>query len=466
MKLLFVIANTRLTGGNKILFELINRLVEIGHFVDVAFYYTPGQQPDWLTLNGSIILAQPWKTILQQPYEYVILSHAFLMPVILPDIGDTCPVYFSQAYEGFCYGDTYEELMEESPVLQSILQIPIPMISVSQSLQQLLQNRAGRESFYLPLAIDKSRFYPRRRTSSVEPKRILMVGSYLEPVKGMSVGFKALKHLQSNFEIQLVLITQEYARRDLLTTLPYPVEIHDNPPQESIPDIYASVHAYCCPSFYETFPLPPLEAFACGVPVVSTCNDGVMNYAEPGINLLLAQCNDSLDLARQLKQVLLDESLAERLRQGGFKTIEGDYNWSATVERFIEILQVDIPTVYSTRLAPDTARLIQLQHEMEQEGIFTPYTVQQQYQACYKTFEVWADQMMRQPRSLSPSNSCWLELQWICDRLKSLLVNEQAQYYLQVKSLYDLCRFLWHIREEAQFTQYLTQLRQQYKAMP
>jgi glycosyltransferase involved in cell wall biosynthesis len=41
-------------------------------------------------------------------------------------------------------------------------------------------------------------------------------------------------------------------------------------PQEDLPEVYSRAKAFVFPSFYEGFGFPPLEAMACGVPVVST----------------------------------------------------------------------------------------------------------------------------------------------------------------------------------------------------
>ena len=49
---------------------------------------------------------------------------------------------------------------------------------------------------------------------------------------------------------------------------------------EQMPDFYKSLDVYVCTSFIEGIPLPPLEALACGVPVVVPRGVGIMDYLE------------------------------------------------------------------------------------------------------------------------------------------------------------------------------------------
>ena len=41
-------------------------------------------------------------------------------------------------------------------------------------------------------------------------------------------------------------------------------------PDEFMPALYSGASVFCFPTFYEGFGIPPLEAMACGVPVVTS----------------------------------------------------------------------------------------------------------------------------------------------------------------------------------------------------
>src|SRR5262249_12366446 len=55
---------------------------------------------------------------------------------------------------------------------------------------------------------------------------------------------------------------------------------------KDLADLYRSADCLVTPSWYESFPLPPLEAMACGVPVITT-RYGTEDYAEDGRNALV-----------------------------------------------------------------------------------------------------------------------------------------------------------------------------------
>ena len=75
----------------------------------------------------------------------------------------------------------------------------------------------------------------------------------------------------------------------------------------------ANVFVYA--SWYEGFGLPPLEAMACGVPVVTTDCGGVLEYAIDGYNSLVTPIRDPTALAQAIQRLLSDRHLAAQLIQ-------------------------------------------------------------------------------------------------------------------------------------------------------
>ncbi len=83
----------------------------------------------------------------------------------------------------------------------------------------------------------------------------------------------------------------------------------------ALPGILKAAAALMCPSIYEGFGLPPLEAMALGVPVV-----GVRAGAVPEVTAgcaVLADDGSSDSIAHALRTLLEDDALAEHLRQSG-----------------------------------------------------------------------------------------------------------------------------------------------------
>lgn len=96
----------------------------------------------------------------------------------------------------------------------------------------------------------------------------------------------------------------------------------------------ATVLAY--PSRYEGFGLPPLEAMAAGVPVVTTRAGAIPEVV--GDAALLVDPGDVEGLATALLAVLDDESLADDLRARGTARI-ARYPWDRTADELVALYQ-------------------------------------------------------------------------------------------------------------------------------
>jgi len=81
----------------------------------------------------------------------------------------------------------------------------------------------------------------------------------------------------------------------------------------------------------EPFGIVPLEAMACGVPVIATGTGGSGEYLEDGVNCLLFTPGDPHDLARAARRVASDAALRIRIVTGGAATAR-----EMTMARFSE----------------------------------------------------------------------------------------------------------------------------------
>jgi glycosyltransferase involved in cell wall biosynthesis len=82
-----------------------------------------------------------------------------------------------------------------------------------------------------------------------------------------------------------------------------------------LPALYSAATVFVYPSLYEGFGLPPLEAMACGTPVISS--DAASLPEVVGDAALLVDPTDSTALAQALRAVLTQPSLQADLRGRG-----------------------------------------------------------------------------------------------------------------------------------------------------
>ena len=105
-------------------------------------------------------------------------------------------------------------------------------------------------------------------------------------------------------------------------------------PFETLRCFYESAAAFVFPSRYEGFGLPPLEAMACGAPVVTSNVSSLPEVA--GDAAVLVNPENVFDIARGIKEVLLDETLrAELIRRGRAQAAK--FSWEKAARQVLEI---------------------------------------------------------------------------------------------------------------------------------
>ena len=91
-------------------------------------------------------------------------------------------------------------------------------------------------------------------------------------------------------------------------------------------------------SWTEGFGLPPLEAMACGVPVLLTDSGGVREYARHKDNCVMTPPRDPNALARRIVELIEDPDTLTRIARAGRETARG-FTWDGPVGRFESVLQ-------------------------------------------------------------------------------------------------------------------------------
>ena len=100
-------------------------------------------------------------------------------------------------------------------------------------------------------------------------------------------------------------------------------------PAEELPVLLASARVFAFPSLYEGFGLPPLEAMACGTPVVSSDRGSLAEVL--GDAALVAPADDARAFAAALARLIDDESLHAQMRARG-QARAASFTWERTAE--------------------------------------------------------------------------------------------------------------------------------------
>jgi glycosyltransferase involved in cell wall biosynthesis len=97
---------------------------------------------------------------------------------------------------------------------------------------------------------------------------------------------------------------------------------------------YDQADVYLNASDIDNMPNSIIEAFACGLPVVTTRAGGIPYVVEHERNGLLVDCGDHEGLAAAALRLLDDGALAQRLIAEGLRDVDQLYTWSAVSDRW------------------------------------------------------------------------------------------------------------------------------------
>ncbi len=168
---------------------------------------------------------------------------------------------------------------------------------------------------------------------------ILYIGT-LEPRKGLDTLLAAFVQAASTLAHDLVVVgkkgwyTEHLFNQVRVFGLEKRVHFTGYVADEDLPALYAAASLFAFPSRYEGFGLPPLEAMACGTPVVSSNAASLPEVV--GQAGLSVPPDDAAALANAIWQVLCSPELSARLRQSGRQQAQG-FTWDETARQTLAV---------------------------------------------------------------------------------------------------------------------------------
>lgn len=210
--------------------------------------------------------------------------------------------------------------------------LPLSTICVSRWVRSRIGHPADPVR-YAP-AVDPAVFHP----GPLHPDRgRLVVGTIGRrgKTKGYEVFLEAVRRLPRPHDLKILVASPTPDE----VPLPVGVDaegVHTRSDQ-AMAEFYRRCDIFVLPSRMEAFPLPPLEAMACGCAVVSTACGGVEDYAENGVNCLLVPPGDPASLAAAVWTACTDDPLRSRLARHGAMTARR-FERDAMVREFVALV--------------------------------------------------------------------------------------------------------------------------------
>jgi len=198
----------------------------------------------------------------------------------------------------------------------------------------------GVEEMFLPVN-NHQRLDDFRTRRGLPEKMILFVGT-LEPRKNLERLLQAYARLKKrkNLSHKLVIIGakgwhyQEIFAAERELGLKGDVIFAGYVPQGELPLWYNAAELFVYPSLYEGFGLPPLEAMACGTPVITSNVSSLPEVVgEAGLTV---DPMDSEELAEAMNHVLSDGALRQSMQERGLARA-GLFSWAKAAQETVEV---------------------------------------------------------------------------------------------------------------------------------
>lgn len=183
----------------------------------------------------------------------------------------------------------------------------------------------------IPPGFDPTFFHPAETPRSGEgPTRLVTVGRRAR-WKGFDDLIAALNRVDGErYPFALRVISQEQLDTRAAR---FPLQIVAPKGEAELADGFRWGDVFIHTSWFEGFGMPPLEALACGLTVISTDCGGVREFLRDGENALLVSPREPKDLARAIERVVADPDLRRRLARRGAQDAAA-FNWERVADSF------------------------------------------------------------------------------------------------------------------------------------
>jgi glycosyltransferase involved in cell wall biosynthesis len=173
------------------------------------------------------------------------------------------------------------------------------------------------------------------------PERYLLFVGTIEPRKNLLMLLEAVKVLvDGNWDGELLLAgasgpkDHEFKNAVRHLDLRHRVRMLGYVPPTDLPTVYRKARGLVNPSVWEGFGLPPLEAMACGTPVI--VSEVPAHREVAGDAAYFVDPKDPTSIARGIEQVWIDESLREKLIHEGSQRAT-QFTWDETARKTLAL---------------------------------------------------------------------------------------------------------------------------------
>jgi glycosyltransferase involved in cell wall biosynthesis len=372
MKINFTLWSTMMNGGVRATFEVINGLSRLGHEITVTAL---DGDHSWFPLEADVNYVQPPKLlkifnpIIKKKYgrplsylitEPILTKMGFNIDYIkhlykaIPECDINVATWYPTCYSVFRSGkgipfyffQDFEELaLMEGPyhykMFRESLYLPFNIITISSWLKEWIKENYGKDAAVCGDGINHDVFYPRQNIlNDIKGHKVMGLFAELE-YKGNQDLIDALNIAVDDIpDIHLIAVSSKKRIFEKLLNenkFKFNYTFFERPDDEKLAELYSSSDIFAFPSHIEGFGLPPLEAMACGTPVVTTDCLGVRDYVKNEENSIMVPPKQPTELAEGIKKIVQDKDLSELFKKNGLKTAKS-FTWDNVASKFEKML--------------------------------------------------------------------------------------------------------------------------------
>ncbi|MXV52399.1 glycosyltransferase [Pedobacter sp. HMF7647] len=216
----------------------------------------------------------------------------------------------------------------------------------------------------IPCGFSDKEFYPVNKTQARKiaglpaNDRILLQLGRMVPRKGVDNVIKALGELKrKSVEAKLVIVGGETGSSNP-ELCPELVRLMDIAREHDVADLvifagrknrdmlkyyYSAADIFITTPWYEPFGITPLEAMACGTPVIGADVGGIKYSVADNLTGFLVPANDPKALAEKAAVLLTNQELLQTMKKNAIERVNNEFTWSK-VGKMIDHVYKEIQT--------------------------------------------------------------------------------------------------------------------------
>ena len=225
------------------------------------------------------------------------------------------------------------------------------VVSTDEERQDLIRHyeAPARNIHVIPAGVNLDTFQPvdqadARAELGIKEERVILYVGRIEPLKGIDILLRAVPMLEYGEDLRVMVVggnPSNDAELDRLKSLTAELGISDSVtftgslPQNVLPTYYSAADVFVLPSHSESFGLAPLEAMACGTPVVVSRVGGMKTFVNSGENGYLVPWRCPESFAQRLDVLLANPELRDAMGQAA-RAKALSMGWGSVAERMLD----------------------------------------------------------------------------------------------------------------------------------